>query len=194
MTFRMLWASFKLIILATLVIGLGYTFAMTGLAEALFPHQANGSLITYHGRTVGSSLVGQQFTSLKFFQGRPSATTPPYNAADSSPSNFGPTNPKLLEEIDSNLHRFLRENPGVKADQVPPAMVESSGSGLDPDIPVEGAILQAPRVARMNHLSIQEVDHLIHQHIHGRFLGIFGHSYVNVLKLNLALEQLKNDK
>jgi len=190
MTFRMLWASFKLVILATLVIGLGYTFAMTGLAEALFPHQANGSLITYHGRTVGSSLIGQEFTSAKFFQGRPSATTPPYNAADSSSSNLGPTNPKLVEEVRNNLHKFLAENPGVKADQVPPAMVESSASGLDPDIPVKGAVLQAPRIARMNHLSIQEVNRLIRQHIHGRFLGIFGHSYVNVLKLNIALEKL----
>ena len=191
MTFRMLWASFKLIILATLVIGLGYTFAMTGLAEALFPHQANGSLITYQGRTVGSSLIGQEFTSPGFFWGRPSATSPAYNGAASAASNLGPTNAVLIAHVRARLKAFLKANPGVRASQVPLSLLESSASGLDPDITPAAALIQVPRVARADHLSQGRLRRLIQQYTKGRFLGIFGHPYVNVLELNLAVLSLR---
>jgi len=195
-TLRMLSSSFRLVLLATVVIGLGYTFAMTGLAEALFPSQANGSLVRVDGQVVGSRLIGQEWTSPRFFHGRPSATVgptgkpDPYNAAASAASNLGPTNPVLLAHIRANLEQFLAENPGVKPSQVPPAMVESSGSGLDPDIPLEGALLQVARVARANHLPVSEVRALVERHVHGRTLWIFGARYVNVLELNLGVLRL----
>ncbi len=190
MTLRMLWSALRLVLLATVVIGLGYTFAMTGLAEAVFPHQANGSLVRVDGKVVGSRLIGQEWTSPKFFHGRPSATSPAYNAAASTASNLGPTNPVLLAHIRAHLKKFLAENPGVKASQVPPAMVESSASGLDPDIPVEGALLQVPRVAKANHLSVATLRALVESQVHGRTLGIFGATYVNVLALNLGVLRL----
>jgi K+-transporting ATPase ATPase C chain len=188
MRIRVLWAALKLVLIFTVLLGLGYNLAMVGLGEAAFPGQANGSLVRVHGRVVGSRLIGQQFTAVRFFHGRPSATLPgPYDAAASAASNLGPTNPALIEHIRTRLAAVLRENPGVKASQVPPGLVESSGSGLDPDISPAAAYLQAPRVARANHLPVSAVRNLIRVHTSGRFAGIYGAPHVNVLELNVAL-------
>lgn len=188
MNIRVLWTSLRLVLIFVVVLGLGYNLAITGIAEVAFPTQANGSLVRVHGQVIGSRLIGQQWTSAKFFQGRPSATSPgPYNASASSPSNLGPTNPLLLKEIRTNLAAVLQANPGVKASQVPPSLVESSGSGLDPDISPAGAYLQVPRVAKANRVPERVVRRLIAQHTRGRFLGIYGEPYVNVLELNVAL-------
>jgi len=139
---------------------------------------------------VGSRLIGQQFTSAGFFTGRPSATSPAYNAASSSASNFGPTNPALLKEIETNLAAVLKANPGVKASQVPAGLVESSASGLDPSISPADAALQVPRVAKADHLSQATVRKLVSENTDGRFLGIYGYPHVNVLGVNLALLKL----
>lgn len=187
MRMKALWSALRLVLVSTVVLGLGYNLLIVGVGQAAFPHQANGSLVRYHGKVVGSSLIEQQFTSARFFSGRPSATSPPYNAAASTGSNFGPTNPKLIQEIKGNLAAFLKANPGVKASQVPPDLVESSWSGLDPDISPAAAYLQVPRVAKANHLSVATVRSLVAQHTSGRFIGIYGDPIVNVLQLNLAL-------
>ena len=188
MRIGVLWTALKLVLVFTVVLGLGYNFAMVGLGEAAFPGQANGSLVTVNGHVVGSRLIGQQFTSARFFQGRPSATSPqPYNAAASASSNLGPTNPELLSHIRARIAAILKQNPGVKASQIPPDLVESSGSGVDPDISPAGAYLQAPRVARANHLPVAAVRSLIAAHTSGRFAGLYGAPHVNVLELNIAL-------
>ncbi|MHB8263551.1 MAG: potassium-transporting ATPase subunit KdpC [Acidimicrobiales bacterium] len=187
MTSRMLWTSTKLVLLSCLFLGLVYMLAMTGFAEVVFPSQANGSLVHYHGHVVGSRLIGEQFTSAGFFQGRPSSTTPAYNAADSSASNLGPTNKLLIEHIKAHIQAFLRENPGIKASQIPANLVESTDSGLDPDITPADAYVQVPRVANADHLPQATVRKIVSENVHGRFLGIFGHSYANVLEMNLAL-------
>lgn len=185
-----LWSAFRLVILMNIIIGFGYTLLVTGIAHVAFPAQAAGSLIVHNGTVVGSRLVGQRFTSPKFFQGRPSATTPPYNASATTASNLGPTNPALVKEVKTNLAAVEKANPGVSAAQIPPDLVESSASGIDPDITPAGALLQVPRVASANHLSVSAVRELVVKHERGRFLGIFGDPYVNVLELNLALQAL----
>ena len=187
MRVKVIWSAVRLVLLAVVVLGLGYNLLMVGIGEGLMPGRANGSLINHHGQVIGSKLIGQQFSSPRFFEGRPSATTPPYNAASSAASNYGPTNPALLKEIRTNLAQVLKENPGVKASQVPPDLVESSASGLDPDISPAAAYLQVPRVARVNHLPVGEVRALVASHVSGRFLGLYGAAHVNVLELNLAL-------
>lgn len=184
---RHLWTAVRMLIVLTILTAGIYGAAVTGVAQAVFPYQANGSLVRYQGHVIGSALVGQAFTSPKFFDSRPSATSPPYNAEASTASNYGPTNPALIQEVKTNLQTFLKSNPGVRPGQVPPAMVESSDSGLDPDITLTAAYLQAPRVARENGLSLSTVRHLIAVSARGRFLGLYGNPYVNVLKLNLAL-------
>ncbi len=190
MRLKVIWSAVRMVALFVIVLGLGYNLLMVGIGEAAFPGQANGSLVTYHGRVVGSRLIGQQFSAPRFFEGRPSATTPPYNAASSAASNYGPTNPALLKEIRTNLSRVLRENPGIKASQVPPDLVESSASGLDPDISPAAAYLQVPRIARVDRLPVSEVRALVARHVAGRFLGLYGAPHVNVLELNLALLKL----
>lgn len=188
MRIHVLWAALKLVLIFTVLLGLGYNFAMIGLGEAAFSSQANGSMVKVNGHVVGSRLIGQQFTSARFFQGRPSATSPaPYNAAASSSSNIGPTNPELISHIKTRIAAIIKENPGVKASQIPPGLVESSGSGLDPDISPAGAYLQVPRVARANHLPVSAVRSLVRTHISGRFIGLYGAPHVNVLELNIAL-------
>ncbi len=190
MRLKVIWSAVRMVLLFVVVLGLGYNLLMVGIGEGLMPGRANGSLITYHGHVIGSKLIGQQFSAARFFEGRPSATTPPYNAASSAASNYGPTNPALLKEIRTNLAQVLKENPGVKATQVPPDLVESSASGLDPDISPAAAYLQVPRVARANHLPVGEVRALVARHVSGRFIGLYGAPHVNVLELNLALLEL----
>ncbi|HTK11189.1 MAG TPA: potassium-transporting ATPase subunit KdpC [Ktedonobacteraceae bacterium] len=182
-------------ILFVILVGLIYPGVVTGLGQLLFPYQANGSLMKVNGKVIGSDLIGQYWTSPRYFHGRPSATlsdngsqSQPYNAENSGASNLGPTNKTLITTVQQRVTALQKENPGVP---IPADLVTSSGSGLDPDISPEGAYFQAPLVARERGLSLNQVNQLIASHTTGRFLGIFGDSYVNVLNLNLALDQLK---
>ncbi|HEV2654712.1 MAG TPA: potassium-transporting ATPase subunit KdpC [Ktedonobacteraceae bacterium] len=177
------------------VTGLVYPGIVTGLAQLIFPNQANGSLRTVNGQVIGSDLIGQYWTSARYFHGRPSATlsddgskAQPYNAANSGGSNLGPTNATLIKTIQQRTAELQKENPGVP---VPVDLVTASASGLDPDITPAGAYFQVPRIARERGLSQSAVRQLVDNNISGRFLGIFGEPYVNVLDLNIALDALK---
>ena len=183
----------------TLITGLAYPLAMTGLAEVLFPRQAQGSLIERDGQVVGSALIGQPFTSEKYFHGRPSATTAPdpndatktvpapYNAANSGGSNLGPSNKALVDRVQGDMDALKKDNPSA---DVPIDLVTTSASGLDPDISPEGALFQVPRVAKARNVPEDRVRQLVAEHIQGRWLGLLGEPHVNVLELNLALDKL----
>ena len=175
----------------TVLTGLLYPLVVTGIAQLAFPHQANGSLIVVNGKTVGSTLIGQQFTAPKYFWGRLSATGPyPYNAASSSGSNLGPSNLALLDEVKARIAALKAADPG-NTQPIPVDLVTSSGSGLDPDISVAAALYQLPRVARVRGLNESAVRALVDQYTQGRTLGFLGEPRVNVLQLNLALDALK---
>jgi K+-transporting ATPase ATPase C chain len=180
-----------LFVALTVITGIVYPAAVTAIAQAVFPTQANGSLIEKDGKLIGSALIGQQFDRNDYFWGRLSATTPnPYNAQSSSGSNLGPTNPALAHEVKARLAALHEADPTNTA-PVPVDLVTSSGSGLDPDISPAAAAYQAPRVARARGLSQAWVDELIARHTTGRQFGLLGEPRVNVLKLNLALDQIK---
>jgi potassium-transporting ATPase KdpC subunit len=177
-----------LVITMTVLTGLVYPLVVTGIAQVLFPRQANGSLIMQDGKVVGSSLIGQPFDEPKYFWGRPSATSPfPYNAAASSGSNLGPTNPALAEAVKGRIGALRAADPGNTA-PVPVDLVTASGSGLDPHISPVAALYQVPRVARARGLSEDKIRGLVEQHIEGRQLGFLGEPRVNVLALNRALD------
>jgi K+-transporting ATPase ATPase C chain len=182
-----------LLVLLTVLTGILYPLAATGLAQVIFAVQANGSLIRREqdGRVVGSVLIGQPFDDPRYFWGRPSATMPlPYNAAASTGSNLGPSNPALVEGVQARMVALQASDPGNSA-PVPVDLVTASGSGLDPDISVAAALYQAPRVARVRGLDVEVVRQLVAKYTEGRQLGVLGEPRVNVLKLNLALDGVK---
>ena len=186
-----------LVVALTLITGLAYPLAMTAIAGAIFPKQAQGSLIEKDGKVIGSALIGQEFKSDKYFRGRPSATTAPdpadssktvaapYNAANSGGSNLGPTSKALADRVKEDVDKLKAENPNSA---VPVDLVTTSASGLDPDISPEGALFQVPRVAKARNMPEERVRDLVTQNSRGRLIGIFGEPRVNVLALNLALD------
>jgi K+-transporting ATPase ATPase C chain len=188
-----------LVIALTLITGLAYPLAMTGLAGLIFPQQAQGSLIEKDGKVIGSVLIGQVFTDARYFHGRPSATTAPdpknpgktvdapYNAANSGGSNLGPTSKALAGRLKTEVEKLKRENATAS---IPADLVTASGSGLDPDLSPAAALFQVPRVAQARGLPEGRVRRLLADHIRGRLLGVLGEPRVNVLELNLALDAL----
>lgn len=191
----MFWKSLRTslisILLFTVITGLIYPLLVTGIAQLIFPGKANGSLLTKNGKPVGSELIGQVFTSPKYFWSRPSATSPfEYNAGASSGSNYGPLNPVLLEAVGKRMKK-LKDADSLNSKPVPVDLVTASGSGLDPHISVAAAFYQLPRVARSRHMSEDQVRSLVDKYTEGRQLGILGETRVNVLKLNLALDEMK---
>jgi potassium-transporting ATPase KdpC subunit len=188
-----------LTVILTIVTGFLYPGVVTGLAQLFFHSQANGSLVyASNGQVIGSELIGQYWTAPKYFHGRPSATVnpstgqpSPYQANNSSASNLGPTNATLIKDVQQRVVELKKENPNAPPGPVPVDLVTTSGSGLDPDITIAGALYQVPRIAQARGLSQDVVKQVIMNHETGRFLGIFGEPYVNVLDLNLALDALK---
>jgi potassium-transporting ATPase KdpC subunit len=195
---RLIRPAIVVLVALTVITGLVYPLAMTGIAQLLFPHQAQGSLIERNGTVVGSELVGQVFQSDKYFHGRPSATTAPdpndstktvpapYNAANSGGSNLGPSNKALIDRVQGDIDKLKQENPSMP---VPADLVTTSASGLDPHISPEAALFQVPRIAKARNLPEDRIRQLVSDHTEARFFGLLGEPRVNVLLLNLAVDQ-----
>jgi K+-transporting ATPase ATPase C chain len=184
---RHLGTSLRVTILSVVMLGLVYPLVMTGLAQLIFPRQANGSLVTVNGKVVGSAIIGQLWTKPQYFHGRPSAAGKGYDPTATGGTNLGPTSKKLIDSTKATIAALKKENPD--ADGPPPMdLVTSSGSGIDPDISPEAAYWEAPRVAKARHLTLMAVDVLVARHVQGRSFGFLGEPRVNVLQLNLALD------
>jgi K+-transporting ATPase ATPase C chain len=184
-------SAFLSLVLLTVVTGIAYPLLVTAIAQLAFPTQANGSLIVKDGRLVGSELIGQQFSDTKHFWGRPSATSPyPYNAAASSGSNQGPTNPALADTVAARVKALKDADPG-NALPVPVDLVTASASGLDPHISIAAAAYQVNRVAKAHGVDADKVRELVAKHTQGRQWGLLGEARVNVLELNLELDALR---
>ncbi len=175
-------------LVTTLVFGLIYPLGVTGLSRLLFPKQATGSLIERNGQVVGSKLIGQTFSSDKYFHSRPSAAGTGYDATASSASNLAPTNQALADRVKSDVAKLQQENPGTS---IPADLVTSSGSGLDPEISPAAAEFQIPRIAKVRGISVDSLKAIVSRHTQARTFGIFGEPRVNVLELNLDLDSLK---
>ncbi len=187
MILRQVRPAFMMLLILTIITGVIYPLVETGIAQVIFPHQANGSLITINGKTYGSELIGQQFTDPKYFWGRLSAAN--YNASASSGSNYGPLNPALMKAVQDRIHALKAADP-TNTLPIPVDLVTASGSGLDPDISVAAALYQVHRVATARGWSEADVTSLVEKYTTGRQFGFLGESRVNVLELNLALDGL----
>jgi len=194
---RQIQPAIVMIVLLTVITGLAYPLGMTGLAQLIFPRQANGSLIEKDGKVIGSEIIGQNFADARYFHGRPSATTDtdpndptktvpaPYNASNSGGANAGPTSKSLIDRVTQDADKLKAENPSAP---IPVDLVTTSASGLDPDISPAAAHFQAPRVAKTRGISEARLHDLVNQSIEGRSLGILGEPKENVLKLNMKLD------
>lgn len=193
-TFAQVWTGLLVLLVLTVLLGLVYPALVTGLAQVLFPAQANGSLLEQRGRLAGSELIGQPFSDPKYFWSRPSATSPqPYNAAASGGSNLGPANPALTDAVAARVKALREADPGNTA-PVPVDLVTASASGLDPHISPAAALYQLPRVAWVRGLPVEDLRRLVAEHTEGRQFGVLGEARVNVLRLNLALDNLAQTK
>jgi len=180
--------AFKTMLAFTILLGVAYPLATTGLAQLLFSNAANGSLIMKDGRVVGSSLIGQNFSKPEYFHPRPSAAGNGYDTTSSGGSNYGPTNQKLIDRVKADIEKFRRENPEYSG-PIPADLVTASGSGLDPDISPASALAQAPRVAKARRLPVDTIHQAIRRSTEAPLFGFVGEARVNVLRLNLALDQ-----
>jgi potassium-transporting ATPase KdpC subunit len=183
-----LWPAVRMTLVLTVLTGMLYPALVTGIAQAIFHKQANGSLIEANGKVIGSELIGQKFSKPEYFQGRPSAAGDGYDAANSGATNFGPTNQKLAERIKTDAEKFRKENPEFSGN-VPADLLTSSASGLDPHISPASAEAQAPRVAKARGVAVERVNQLMAQFTERPDLGILGEPRVNVLMLNLELDR-----
>lgn len=184
------WIAIKMTVVLTLLTGIVYPLAMAAIAHVMFPAQAAGSLVSRDGHVIGSSILGQNFSQARYFQGRPSAAGDKgYDASASSGSNQGPTNKALIDAVKMRLKNVVEANPGVAPSAVPIDMVTASGSGLDPEISTAAAEMQVPRVAHARGLDEDQVRRLVRENTRSRWAGMFGEPGVNVLMLNLALDR-----
>ncbi|MGB8521269.1 MAG: potassium-transporting ATPase subunit KdpC [Candidatus Tumulicola sp.] len=187
---RYFGTSLRMTIVSIVLLGLLYPLAMTGIAQVLFPKQANGSFVVVHGKVVGSWIIGQLWTKPQYFQARPSAAGKGYDPTSTGGTNLGPTSAKLLKATKATIAQLEKTNPD--ANGAPPIdLVTSSASGIDPDITPEAAYWEAPRVAKARHRSLDSVRSLIASHVQGRQFGLLGEPHLNVLQLNLALDGVK---
>jgi K+-transporting ATPase ATPase C chain len=184
-----LWPALRINIFLMILLGIGYPLAVTGISQLVFPHQANGSLITKNGQVIGSELIGQNFTKPEYFQPRPSAAgNDGYDPTSSGGSNFGPTNQKLIDRVKASVAKFHKDNPDYQG-PIPADLLTASASGLDPDISPASAQAQEARVAKARGISQDQIGQLVTQYTKSPDLGLLGEPRVNVLKLNLALDQ-----